>query len=64
MFVFGVSSGDGAASVEAFDKQMAVNARSVMLCYQHAARQMISQGRGGRIIGMPGRPFYLCTSAR
>ncbi|KAH9975422.1 hypothetical protein BGW80DRAFT_1436596 [Lactifluus volemus] len=38
-------------SVEAFDKQMAVNARSVMLCYQHAARQMISQGRGGRIIG-------------
>jgi hypothetical protein len=55
----GVSSDDGTASVEAFDKQMAVNARGVMLCYQHAARQMISQGRGGRIIGTPGCPFYL-----
>jgi NAD(P)-dependent dehydrogenase (short-subunit alcohol dehydrogenase family) len=42
-----------AASVTAFDKQMAVNARGVMLCYKHAARQMISQGRGGRIIGTP-----------
>jgi len=38
-------------SVEAFDKQMVVNARSVMLCYKHAAKQMIAQGRGGRIIG-------------
>ncbi|KAI0001176.1 NAD(P)-binding protein [Russula vinacea] len=38
-------------SVAAFDKQMAVNARSVMLCYKHAAKQMIAQGRGGRIIG-------------
>jgi NAD(P)-dependent dehydrogenase (short-subunit alcohol dehydrogenase family) len=42
---------DDTASVEAFDKQMAVNARSVMLCYKHAAKQMIAQGRGGRIIG-------------
>jgi len=38
-------------SVSSFDKQMAVNARGVMLCYKHAAKQMISQGRGGRIIG-------------
>ncbi|KAI0300552.1 NAD(P)-binding protein [Multifurca ochricompacta] len=38
-------------SVAAFDKQMAVNARSVMLCYKYAAEQMIAQGRGGRIIG-------------
>ena len=31
---------------------MAVNARSTFLCYKHAARQMIAQGRGGgRIIG-------------
>jgi NAD(P)-dependent dehydrogenase (short-subunit alcohol dehydrogenase family) len=30
---------------------MAVNARSTMLCYKHAAKQMIAQGRGGRIIG-------------
>ena len=30
---------------------MAVNARSPMLCYKYAAKQMIAQGRGGRIIG-------------
>jgi NAD(P)-dependent dehydrogenase (short-subunit alcohol dehydrogenase family) len=30
---------------------MAVNARSTFLCYKHAAKQMIAQGRGGRIIG-------------
>ncbi|KAI0002514.1 NAD(P)-binding protein [Russula compacta] len=38
-------------SVAAFDKQMAVNTRSIMLCYKYAAKQMIAQGRGGRIIG-------------
>jgi len=30
---------------------MAVNVRSVMLCYKYAAKQMIAQGHGGRIIG-------------
>ncbi|KAJ7478497.1 hypothetical protein FB451DRAFT_1396265 [Mycena latifolia] len=30
---------------------MSVNVRGVFLRYQHAARQMIAQGRGGRIIG-------------
>lgn len=30
---------------------MAVNARGPFLCYKYAARQMIKQGRGGRIIG-------------
>ncbi|KAA1480038.1 NAD-P-binding protein [Dentipellis sp. KUC8613] len=29
----------------------AVNVEGVMLCYKHAARQMIKQGDGGRIIG-------------
>jgi NAD(P)-dependent dehydrogenase (short-subunit alcohol dehydrogenase family) len=38
-------------TVESFDRVMAVNARSTMLCYKHAAKQMIAQGRGGRIIG-------------
>jgi NAD(P)-dependent dehydrogenase (short-subunit alcohol dehydrogenase family) len=37
--------------VAAFDKLMMVNARGVMLCYKHAAKQMVAQGRGGRIIG-------------
>jgi hypothetical protein len=30
---------------------MAVNARGTMLCYKYAGKQMVSQGRGGRIIG-------------
>ncbi|KAH9052047.1 hypothetical protein EDB83DRAFT_2552988, partial [Lactarius deliciosus] len=29
----------------------AVNARGTMLCYEHAGKQMIAQGRGRRIIG-------------
>ncbi|OBZ77545.1 Diacetyl reductase [(S)-acetoin forming] [Grifola frondosa] len=38
-------------SVDEWDRVMAINARGVMLSYKHAARQMIKQGRGGRIIG-------------
>lgn len=38
-------------TVESFDRMMAVNARGTMLCYKHAGKQMIAQGRGGRIIG-------------
>ncbi|EIM86458.1 NAD-P-binding protein [Stereum hirsutum FP-91666 SS1] len=38
-------------SVDTFDRIMSVNARGIFLCYQHAARQMIKQRRGGRIIG-------------
>jgi len=38
-------------SPEEWDRTMAINVRGVFLCYQHAARQMILQGRGGRIIG-------------
>ncbi|KAI0261209.1 hypothetical protein BC834DRAFT_896725 [Gloeopeniophorella convolvens] len=39
-------------TVENFDRLMAVNARSTMLCYKHAGKQMIAQSRGGRIIGI------------
>jgi len=39
------------STVEDFDRLMAVNARSTFLCYKYAARQMIAQGRGGRIVG-------------
>ncbi|KAI0711417.1 hypothetical protein C8Q76DRAFT_797722 [Earliella scabrosa] len=38
-------------TVEDWDRVMAVNTRSVMLCFKHAARQMVAQGRGGRLIG-------------
>lgn len=38
-------------TAEDWDRIMAVNARGVFLCYQAAAKQMISQGTGGKIIG-------------
>jgi meso-butanediol dehydrogenase/(S,S)-butanediol dehydrogenase/diacetyl reductase len=34
-----------------WDRMMAVNVRGVFLCYQAAAKQMIRQGTGGKIIG-------------
>ncbi|THV04984.1 NAD(P)-binding protein [Dendrothele bispora CBS 962.96] len=37
--------------LELYDKTFAINSRSVFLCYQLAAKQMVKQGRGGRIIG-------------
>lgn len=36
---------------EEYDRIHAVNGRGVFLCYTEAARQMIAQGRGGKIIG-------------
>lgn len=36
---------------EDFDKLMSVNLRGVFLCYQAAARRMIEQGTGGKVIG-------------
>lgn len=39
------------AKFEDFNRVMSVNAGGVMLCYKHAALQMIKQGRGGRILG-------------
>ncbi|KAJ6561562.1 hypothetical protein DFH09DRAFT_495856 [Mycena vulgaris] len=39
------------ASVDDWDRLHAINGRGTFLCYQHAAKQMIKQGRGGRIIG-------------
>jgi NAD(P)-dependent dehydrogenase (short-subunit alcohol dehydrogenase family) len=43
---------------------MATNVRGTMLCYKHAAKQMIAQGRGGRIIGafLLSPPFFVPTS--
>jgi len=38
-------------TVEQWDRAFAINTRGVFLCYQYAAKQMIKQGRGGRIIG-------------
>ncbi|THU84963.1 short chain oxidoreductase [Dendrothele bispora CBS 962.96] len=38
-------------SVEDWDRIQSVNCRGTFLCYKHAAKQMIAQGRGGKIIG-------------
>ncbi|KAJ7450220.1 NAD-binding protein [Mycena latifolia] len=38
-------------SIGDWDRTMSVNVRGVFLCYRYAARQMVAQGRGGRIIG-------------
>ncbi|KAJ3794992.1 hypothetical protein GGU11DRAFT_817855 [Lentinula aff. detonsa] len=36
---------------ESWKKTFAVNVEGVFFCYKYAARQMIAQGRGGRIVG-------------
>ncbi|KAJ6591279.1 NAD-binding protein [Mycena vulgaris] len=38
-------------SVDDWDRVMAINARGTFLCFKYAGMQMISQGRGGRIVG-------------
>ncbi|KAH9835262.1 uncharacterized protein C8Q71DRAFT_823077 [Rhodofomes roseus] len=40
-----------------------INARGVMLCYKHAAKQMVEQGRGGRIIGIPSLSAYAASKS-
>ncbi|WP_128255477.1 SDR family NAD(P)-dependent oxidoreductase [Falsirhodobacter deserti] len=48
-----------------WDQVMAVNMRGVFLCYREAAKQMIAQGGGGKIIGAASivayRPFALLS---
>ncbi|KAF9441594.1 putative acetoin reductase [Macrolepiota fuliginosa MF-IS2] len=39
------------SSEEIWDQVMGINARGTFLCYKYAAKAMIAQGRGGRIIG-------------
>ncbi|TFK66468.1 NAD-binding protein [Pluteus cervinus] len=38
-------------TAEEWDRHFAINAKGTFFCYKHAAKQMIKQGRGGRIIG-------------
>ncbi|KAH9943614.1 hypothetical protein B0H21DRAFT_748720 [Amylocystis lapponica] len=38
-------------TMEEFDRVFAINVKGTLLCYQAAAKVMIGQGRGGRLIG-------------
>ncbi|KAJ8688730.1 hypothetical protein PTI98_013488 [Pleurotus ostreatus] len=51
------------AKVEEWEALLSVNLRGVLLCYKHAARQMVKQNiQHGRIIGMFSEPtFFLLT---
>ncbi|KAJ4490467.1 hypothetical protein J3R30DRAFT_3422067 [Lentinula aciculospora] len=56
-------------TAETWDRLFAVNTRGVFFCYKYAAQQMISQRKGGRIIGgcsawgKKGGPFMSAYSA-
>lgn len=39
------------ATVDEWNRLFSVNGRGIFLSYKYAAKQMIKQGRGGRIIG-------------
>ena len=40
-----------AATVEDWDRSFDTNVKGAFFCYKYAGKQMIAQGRGGRIIG-------------
>lgn len=52
-------------STEEWDRMFAVNMRGVFLCYKEAAKMMIDQGKGGKIIGASSivgyRPFPMLS---
>ncbi|KAK0477985.1 NAD-binding protein [Armillaria novae-zelandiae] len=53
-------------SSEEWDRIAAVNGRGTFLCYKYAAKQMIEQGHGGRIIGaasLAGKQGFASLSA-
>lgn len=38
------------APIDHWDRMFDVNAKGVFLCLKHAAKQMVEQGRGGRLV--------------
>jgi meso-butanediol dehydrogenase / (S,S)-butanediol dehydrogenase / diacetyl reductase len=38
-------------TIDEWDRVMSINAKGMFMCYREAGRQMIRQGRGGKIIG-------------
>lgn len=45
-----MDGGDLEATVEDWDRMFSINVRGTFLCFKYAGKQMISQGRGGRMI--------------
>lgn len=58
--------GRSIASNESWDQHLAVNAKGVLFCFKYGAKQMITQGRGGRLLaaastsGMQGSVTGVC----
>lgn len=40
-----------AADLKAFERIWTTNVLGTLLCYKYAAKQMVKQGSGGRIVG-------------
>ncbi|KAJ6502040.1 hypothetical protein C8R45DRAFT_1190224 [Mycena sanguinolenta] len=51
------------ADIEAWEKCWAVNIKGVLFSYKHAARQMVKQGSGGRIIALELREHNITVNA-
>ncbi|KAJ7355942.1 hypothetical protein DFH08DRAFT_853967 [Mycena albidolilacea] len=51
------------ADVEKWEQLWEINIRGVLLCYKYAARQMVKQGAGGRIIGYANVGAYCISKA-
>ncbi|KAK0442194.1 NAD-binding protein [Armillaria borealis] len=61
-----ITKGILSTSSEEWDRIAAVNGRGTFLCYKYAAKQMIDQGHGGRIIGatsLAGKQGFASLSA-
>ncbi|KAJ3573802.1 hypothetical protein NP233_g2193 [Leucocoprinus birnbaumii] len=51
------------STLEDWDRIFNINAKGVFLCYKYAARVMIKQGRGGRIIAKELKPHGITVNA-
>ena len=50
-----INLGPCVVDIAEWERVWDVNIRGTIFCYKHAARQMVKQGNGGRIIGeVPG----------
>lgn len=49
-------------TLEEWDHMFAVNTRGIFLCYKEAAKVMIKQGRGGKLIGACSVVAYKATA--